>query len=73
MSYDVLFQSMGANLVLVGGYLVYKILARLVNSRCHYTTEHGLELHLPDPDEVDHVGDINSFLQNRGLSMRIRN
>ena len=64
---------MAANLVLVGSYMVYKILNRCVSSRCHYTSEHGLELHLPDPDEADQIPDINTFLQNRGLSMRIKN
>ena len=72
MPYDVLWQSSLANIVLIAGYLVYKILNRLVGSKCHYTRDHGLELHLPDPDEPMDLNQINSFFKNRGLSMRIR-
>ncbi len=73
MDLDVLWQSSLSNILLVFAYLGYKLLSRVAGSRCHYTSEHGLELHLPDPEESDHIPAINSFLQNRGLSMRIRN
>ena len=58
--------------MLIAGYLVYKMLNRVVGSKCHYTRDHGLELHLPDPEEPMDLNQINSFFQNRGLSMRIR-
>ena len=72
MSYETFFESAAANLLLIFGYLAYKFLARVAGSKCHYTRDHGLELHLPDPDEHSSVPQINDFLANSGLSMRIR-
>lgn len=72
MSYDVLWQSTLSNIVLVFAFLAYKGLSRIVGSKCHYTSEHGLEIHLPDPEEVPDLGAINQIMAERGLSMRLR-
>ena len=72
MSYDVLWQSALANVGLAGLYLVYKLLSRFSRSQCHYTRAEGLEWHLPDSDEKVPVNDLNQFLEQRGLSMRVR-
>ena len=73
MSYDTFIESTLANALLVFAYLAYKLCGRVVASKCHYTREHGLEIHLPDPEEPIDVGEINKMLQNRGMSMRLRN
>ena len=59
MPYDIFMQSTLSNLLLIFAYLGYKFLARVASSKCHYTREHGLELHLPDADEDVDVGEIN--------------
>ena len=72
MSYDTFWQSMLANAALLGALLGYKLLKRVVGSKCHYTREHGLEIHLADPEEDVDLAAINEVFENRGISMRIR-
>ena len=72
MSYDTFWQSMLANAALLGALLGYKLLKRVVGRKCHYTREHGLEIHLADPEEDVDLAAINEVFENRGISMRIR-
>ncbi len=52
MSYDTLWQSVLANALFAGLYLLYKGCDRVVRSNCHYSRENGLTIDLPDPDEA---------------------
>ena len=72
MNYETFWQSVLANLGLAGLYLLYKLFSRVSRSQCHYTRSDGLEFHLPDAEERVPVNDINSFFEQRGLSMRVR-
>ena len=72
MSYDTFWQSLLANGALLCVYTCYKLFARVAGSRCHYTREHGLEIHLPDPEENVDLAAINEIFENRGITMRIR-
>jgi hypothetical protein len=72
MTFDVLWQSALANVGLLLVYVAYKFCARVAGSKCHYTRDHGLEIHLPDPDDPVDLEALNQIFANRGMSMRIR-
>ena len=72
MDYDVLIQSSVANLILLFAYVFYKLCNRIAASKCQYSTEHGWEIHLPDPPNQEQVAETNSFFESRGFSMRLR-
>ena len=72
MTYGTFWESMAANACLAIAYSCYELFQRIVGSKCHYTREHGLEIHLADPDEDIDLEAINSIFANRGLTLRIR-
>jgi len=76
MPYDVFVQSTAANCLLLFVYVAYKLCNRVAGSKCHYDSTNGWEIELPNVDEQPtraEAQEVNDFLENRGISMRLRN
>ena len=76
MPYDVFIQSTAANCLLLFVYVAYKLCNRVASSKCHYDSTNGWEIELPNGDEQisnDQAVEVNEFLQQRGISFRLRN
>ena len=69
---SVFAESVAANALLVGVYVVYKIINRCLTSKCRYTREDGLDFDLGDTptDAAADMERISELLKARSLHHR---
>ena len=62
------YDSLGANAILAGFYIVYKLIDRCLHSKCRYNKEGGLDFDLGAPeDAITDMNKIAELLKSRSL------
>ena len=68
------WESLGANAILAGVYVIYKVFDRCMHSKCKYNKEGGLDFDLGDPtDAATDMGKIAELLKSRSLHHKSSN
>ena len=65
------YESLGANAILAGAYVIYKVFDRCMHGKCRYNKEGGLDFDLGDPvDATTDMSKIAELLKSRSLMHR---
>ena len=68
------FDSLGANAVLFGAYLLYQLFNRVLHSKCMYNRDGGLDFDLGDTnDAVADMDRIAELIKSRSLMHKNNN
>ena len=62
------YDSLGANAVLFGAYLIYQLVNRVLHSKCRYNREGGLDFDLGEHnDAITDMDKIAELIKSRSL------
>lgn len=68
------YESLGANAILAGVYVVYQLVNRCLHSKCRYNKEGGFDFDLGDPEcPATDMDKIAELLKSRSLHHKNNN